>query len=44
MNMFLAFTIIFATIMLWIAVRCKRNNRRLRWSKLKTKRISLKKG
>ncbi len=29
MNMFLAFTIIFATIMLWIAVRCKRNNRRL---------------
>ena len=27
--MFLAFTIIFATIMLWIAVRCKRNNRRL---------------
>ena len=27
--MFLAFTIIFATVMLWIAVRCKRNNRRL---------------
>lgn len=29
MNMFLAFTMVFATIMLWIAVRCKRNNRRL---------------
>ena len=29
MNMFLAFTMFFATIMLWIAVRCKRNNRRL---------------
>ena len=29
MNMFFAFTIVFATIMLWIAVRCKRNNRRL---------------
>ena len=27
--MFLAFTMFFATIMLWIAVRCKRNNRRL---------------
>lgn len=27
--MFFAFTIVFATIMLWIAVRCKRNNRRL---------------
>ena len=27
--MFLAFTMVFATIMLWIAVRCKRNNRRL---------------
>ena len=29
MNIFFAFTIIFAAIMLWIAVRCKRNNRRL---------------
>ena len=29
MNIFFAFTIIFATIMLWIAVRCKRDNRRL---------------
>lgn len=29
MNVFLAFTMVFATIMLWIAVRCKRNNRRL---------------
>lgn len=27
--MFLAFTMVFATIMLWIAVRCKRDNRRL---------------
>lgn len=27
--MFFAFTIVFATIMLWIAVTCKRNNRRL---------------
>lgn len=29
MNIFFAFTIIFAAIMLWIAVRCKRDNRRL---------------
>ena len=27
--MFFAFTMVFATIMLWIAVTCKRNNRRL---------------
>ena len=29
MNMFFAFTMVFATIMLWIAVTCKRNNHRM---------------